>query len=186
MFNSQLGEINFSSFLILSCASIAGITDLYSKKIYNWLTLSVMLLGLILQGYENGFTGLAQSVLGIGTGILILGWLFVFRVMGAGDVKLLMAFGAVGGARYCLNVAALSLFLGVVLSLIVMTKERKLLITGKRIYFFFLTLFHRELRLEFLKPDASLYVPYGVAIGGAAVWLMYENPLTKWGVLPWN
>jgi prepilin peptidase CpaA len=180
------GDLSLSSLLIFICGLVASVTDLYGRKIYNTLTFTVMMLGIPLQGYESGFAGIAQSFLGIGTGLLLLGWLFVFRIMGAGDVKLLMAFGAVGGAKYCLNVAALSLFIGVLLSLFVLIKERKIKQTAQRIGFFFVTLLIKEFSVEYPKSDEKLKVPYGFALSIAAIWLLFSNPLAELGLLPWN
>lgn len=167
-------------------SAIAAYTDFTKRKIYNSLTFTVILMGFFIQFFESGFHGVLQSFLGVFAALLCCGWLFVVGVMGAGDVKLLMAFGAVMGAKYCLNVALLSLFIGLILSLVWMIREKKFFETLKRVSTFFIALFHKEFVLYFPKPESTLKVPYGIALGIAAVWLLFENPLLTWGISPWN
>ena len=177
---------SFSDWIVVIASAIASYTDLRREKIYNVLTFTVMTLGFVAQAAEHGGFGILSALAGIATAVLLLGWLFVIGAMGAGDVKLLMAFGAVGGARYCLDVAVLSLGCGVILAIVWMAKERKFRQTADRIFFFFVTLFHREFEAVPLKTDDRLRVPYGFALGVAAVWLRFGDPLAALGWTPWR
>lgn len=90
----------------LVVAVIATITDLRSGKIYNWLTLPAMLLGMIARAVEYGMNapdapvpaavaGFCNGLLGWFLGMLIYGIFKVFmRHFGGGDVKLMGALGA--------------------------------------------------------------------------------------------
>lgn len=86
----------WQSGLAVLCGLIACVTDLKSRKIPNWLTFSVMVIGIV------GVIGLEPvnwktPLLGLGTGLGLLVVPFMLGGMGAGDLKLLMALGALLG-----------------------------------------------------------------------------------------
>ncbi len=74
--------------------SIATFTDLRSRRIPNWLVLPFLLAGVIVSCWVQGWSGLVQSLEGIGLGALLFGILFWMGGMGMGDVKLVAAIGA--------------------------------------------------------------------------------------------
>ncbi|MGX8703339.1 MAG: A24 family peptidase [Lachnospiraceae bacterium] len=84
----------------LLLAATAAFFDLRTEKIPNWLTFSGFLAGIGLScllfpdGFIQGFLG---SLLGAGLPFLLLFLPFCLRMIGAGDVKLLMALGAFAG-----------------------------------------------------------------------------------------
>src|SRR5258708_2516703 len=84
--------------------AIGAVTDIVRGRIYNWLTLSGMALGIVAMTGSQGISGLTFSLLGIGAGLVLYGWLFWLGIMGGGDVKLLMAIGAWSGARSCFEI----------------------------------------------------------------------------------
>ena len=80
--------------VVLIAVLVAAATDLYRYKLYNVLTLPLLLSGLVYHGIDRGIPGLCESLLGalLGFGVLI-----VFHLMGGvggGDVKLMAAIGA--------------------------------------------------------------------------------------------
>lgn len=114
-------------------------TDLRFGKIYNKLTLSCIIIGLTLNAAANGWTGLLHSLAGV-VFVLVLYLAFApLAGIGGGDVKLLMAVGALVGLPLTLNLTD-NLFLravlftaiiGGVLSLVVMARHRAMLATTK-------------------------------------------------------
>ena len=78
-------------------ALTAGITDLRSRKIPNWLTYPAMIAGFAAQCVLNGWRGALASIEGLVLfgGFFLLFWLV--NAMGAGDVKLAAALGAIVG-----------------------------------------------------------------------------------------
>ena len=90
-----MGEVMTIPVLIASVgALIAAVTDVRTFKVYNLLTIPLMISGVVYHVVTNGADGFVQSLGGIlfGVGILLLP--FLMGGMGAGDVKLLAAVGA--------------------------------------------------------------------------------------------
>ena len=89
---------------------ICAYTDLKVKKIYNVVTLPMIILGLLYHGVIEGQVGLLFSLLGILV-VLPLLFFFILRMLGAGDIKLFMALGAWWGMEEVLQIGLNSLVL---------------------------------------------------------------------------
>lgn len=166
--------------------SLAGaVTDLLKGRIYNWLTFPAILIGIAASVAWRGWGGLGDSFLGVGLGFALYGWMFWLGFMGGGDVKLLMALGAWGGARYATEVALLGVLLGGAMALVVLLFSGKLGAFARKMYRFLLTVFIRELELEPPKIDRKLTMPYGVPIAAAAICVAVLDPFEKWGLRLW-
>ncbi|MCH8839183.1 MAG: prepilin peptidase [Planctomycetes bacterium] len=78
----------------ISAACVAAVTDVWKFRVYNALTIPLVLTGLLYHGVTNGLGGLADSSLGLlfGFGVLLLPYLL--GLIGAGDVKLMAGVGA--------------------------------------------------------------------------------------------
>ena len=96
----------------LAFSIFAGAYDYLTQRIPNWLTFSAILLGLLAQGYNNSWTGLLTSFIGILVAFLVFSPMYFLKWMGAGDVKLLMAVGAWSSWHFCIYVAIVSIFIG--------------------------------------------------------------------------
>lgn len=74
----------------------AAVNDVRSFRIPNALTVPGMLLGLLIGAVDspNAWSGLLDSMAGLAVALVCLMPLHAFRVMGAGDVKLMAAAGA--------------------------------------------------------------------------------------------
>lgn len=75
----------------------AVIADLRTYRIPNRLTVSGILLGIGLRWYGYGIMGAGQGIAGCMIAVSVLFVLFLLRVLGAGDIKLLAAVGAFTG-----------------------------------------------------------------------------------------
>ena len=82
---------NLPVIVVLTAALIAAVTDVWKFKVYNALTLPLMVSGLIYHGLRGDLGG---SLLGILFGFAALIVLYIIGGMGAGDVKLMAAVGA--------------------------------------------------------------------------------------------
>ncbi len=76
---------------------IAAFTDIRESRIPNWLTGSLAFFGVSVHTIVDGWPGFLFSVQGMAIGLLCLIFFYIKGGMGAGDVKLLAAIGAVLG-----------------------------------------------------------------------------------------
>jgi prepilin peptidase CpaA len=108
--------------VILVAVLIAAVTDVWKFKVYNVLTLPLLLSGLLYHGVVGGMTGLLHSSLGVLFAFSLLIAFYLIGGMGAGDIKLVAAVGAWLGlplTLYVLCVSSLAAWLyGVVLILL--------------------------------------------------------------------
>jgi prepilin peptidase CpaA len=74
--------------------AIATFTDVRNCRIPNWLVLPFLVAGVAISGWMHGWHGVGQSLLGIGLGIIVLGFFCWMGGMGMGDLKLVAAVGA--------------------------------------------------------------------------------------------
>jgi len=151
-------------------------------RIYNWLTLPSIALGLLASGILGGWGGLSSAALAVVVGFFIYGWMFFFRALGAGDVKFLMALGAWGGLSYVIQTALLGLMVGGVFSLVYLVYKGKFLSFLKRMHHFLLTVVYKELDLEKPKFDVSTQMPFGIPIAIASAWVAFGHPFHSLGM----
>ena len=156
---------------------IAAFTDVLYGKIYNWLTLPAIMIGIGLHVSDGGSSGFLFSIAGAGLGFLILLWMFFSGIMGGGDVKLLTAFGAWGGATYVFHVALLSILLGAVFGLFQLALKGKLNHLIKKFGTYFLGLLGKVVPVQMPEIDQETRMHFGVPMGAAAIWTIFRDPL---------
>lgn len=104
---------------VIVLVAAATQTDVRTRTIPNRLTFPALLLGLATHAALGGGEGFKSALVGMAVagGLLLPGWLF--RWMGAGDVKLMAAVGAWMAWPQALIAVLASLLMGGVISLIV-------------------------------------------------------------------
>lgn len=91
-----------SRILLLTITGVAVLMDLYQMKIKNsWILISLMT-GLLYDLSLGGWNGAAFFISGAGVPLVILGWLFYFRMLGSGDIKLFCVLGGIMGPVHIL------------------------------------------------------------------------------------
>jgi prepilin peptidase CpaA len=152
-------------FLLLLLA--AGF-DLRTRRIPNRLTLAGLLAGLALGVLQGGWAGLGAALLGAAAGFAVFFFLFALGAMGAGDVKLMAAVGALLGLPLVLWAALCSAVAGGVLGLLVVFQHRAgrsvLRSMGGLLGYWFSSRGIRKAEWLTLRQPGTLKVPYGVAI----------------------
>jgi len=88
---------NILLYSIFIIATGCIITDLLYQRIPNMITLPAMLLALSYHTLTTGWTGLMASLIGLLLGMALLLIPYIMGGMGAGDVKMLGAMGALVG-----------------------------------------------------------------------------------------
>ncbi|MPM26044.1 hypothetical protein SDC9_72545 [bioreactor metagenome] len=173
-----------SNILLLMLVSLSAAFDAKERRIPNKITFMGIIVGLLFNLITGGWTGLINSFLGLLAGIAIFFIPFAVGGMGAGDVKLMGAIGALMGWRFSMETAIYSALVGGVMVFVYLVYTRKMrdILSGmllalvqvlnhiiqKRGYS------EKLMRAEqkFYKNGheyKKIYIPYGVAIAGGTV-----------------
>jgi prepilin peptidase CpaA len=137
--------------------------DLRKSRIPNWLNASGAAAGLLYHLWNDGWSGAWFSMIGMVTGFSILFVLYLARAVGAGDVKLFGAIGAIVGFHGALYIAVYSLFLTFPIGVIVLVFRKRFLVFLRTLYYWVL-----ELALWKRRPNAAGYewarIPFMIAV----------------------
>lgn len=164
----QVPEFSLLSVVAIIAAVIALVTDVRHRRIPNWLTASTLVIGLVANTALHGIDGAVSSLAGAGLGLAILLPFYVFRTMGAGDVKLLAAFGAVLGPQMLISVAVYASIIGGIQSLIILRRLGRVSMT-----------LHQLFVMRVLPSASGAKAPYAVALAsGLCVALAHPLALT--------
>ncbi|MGG1676383.1 prepilin peptidase [Neobacillus sp. NRS-1170] len=140
-------------------------TDVKSRKILNIVTLPTIVFGIVYNIFTTGFAGFLFSGKGLlaGLGLLIIPYLL--GGMGAGDVKLMAAIGALMGTSFVFYSFIYTAIIGGVIALLLIIKTRGFTNSIKSL-FFNVVFFRSNLGSMVLPKDnkSSISFPYGVAI----------------------
>lgn len=90
----------------------AVIMDLYTYKVKNWLIIIGLFYAFSYQYIRNGYNGIVRAVIGIFITFFILYICYLFRVVGAGDVKLFCIIGGLLCLQDTIICITLSFFIG--------------------------------------------------------------------------
>lgn len=91
---------------------VISITDTLTTRIPNLLILGLLLAGVTINIAQSGWSGILQSLLGLGLGIGLLVVPYAMGGFGAGDVKALGALGALTGPAALLHIFVYMAFYG--------------------------------------------------------------------------
>ena len=109
-------------------------TDLRSSRIPNWLTFPAMGLALLAHAWLAGVPGALFSLAGLGAGLGLFFILYVTGSIGAGDVKLMAAVGAIMGPYDALLSGLLAMMVGGVYALGAMCYQWGFITTGRKLH----------------------------------------------------
>ncbi|WP_129689928.1 A24 family peptidase [Gottfriedia acidiceleris] len=144
---------------------ISLITDIQKRKILNIVTLPAILIGFIYYTATLGWEGFLFSGKGFLTGAAFLFIPYLLGGMGAGDVKLMAAIGALTGAMFTFYSFIYIALIGGIISLVLIMKNRGI---WNSIKSFFFEMFYLRSNLGSVilnaNKQSSISFPYGVAI----------------------
>ncbi|MGR3765925.1 A24 family peptidase [Rossellomorea sp. NS-SX7] len=144
---------------------ISLITDIKSRKILNVVTFPAILSGLIFYSITQGWDGFFFSSLGLLAGMAALLIPFLLGGMGAGDVKLMGAVGALMGTSFTLQSFVSVALLGGLISVSLIIHHKGLFHSIKSFYLLPALLMETKGKI-LIKPqmESSITFPYGVPI----------------------
>src|ERR1041385_7346444 len=156
---------------LIILVSAAAWSDLRTRRIPNWITVSGALIGMGLHIYYAGISGAIQSLAGAALGLAIFLGLYTAGGMGAGDVKLFGALGAFAGPQSLLLVFVFTGLLGGIAGLALAFNRGRLQQTLERTREIFIDM--GRLRWQQLRATAdapnAVRLPYGAVIAGGTL-----------------
>jgi prepilin peptidase CpaA len=154
---------------------IAAFCDARTRRIPNWLTLSGVLAGVALNTFlYPGLSGLWLSLKGLALGFGVYLFLHLLRAMGAGDVKLMAAVGAVVGPSNWIAVFTATAIVSGAAAIVLMAARGRVRRTLWNIGYILSELILLRppyLRRSYLdvKHPGALTLPHGIAIAAGTV-----------------
>jgi prepilin peptidase CpaA len=151
--------------LLIPLAIIITYYDVRYRRIPNPFVLATLASGIAINSIFGGLSGLYGSVGGCALAFVLMFVLHIFGAMGAGDVKLFAAVGAVTGASFVLPTFLVVVLTGGVLGVISIIRAGVVLTTMQRVLQILVGLLPGWEMPKFAVPsDRRHTIPYGVAI----------------------
>lgn len=107
---------------------IVAFYDVRKHKIPNWLNVTGILTGIFYHLLVNKLDGFLFSIFGLLVGLGIMLVLYVFKAIGAGDVKLFAAIGAISGTLFTLYSIMYSIIFAGIIAIIILIFTKTLLV----------------------------------------------------------
>lgn len=152
----------------------AALFDFRLRRVPNWLTLAGLLLGIGLNAFLFETSGLWMSLKGLGLAFLIYFPLYLVRGMGAGDVKLMAAVGAIVGPANWLGILVLTSALGGIAALALVAAKGRFRRTFQNIWLILLSLRHGQAPYQNnpqldVRSEQGFRLPHAVVIAFGAL-----------------
>lgn len=153
-------------------ASVAGFLDWRSRRIPNWLTVPAFAVGLGINLFASGISGLVHSLEGAGAVMIVLLPVVLLRGLGGGDWKLMGALGACLGPTRVILVLLATILVAGFLALVQIIRKKRFVQTARNMwellrgFFVFGFQPHPEINLD---SPTAVSLPFGVAAALATV-----------------
>jgi prepilin peptidase CpaA len=154
-----------SEILLIPLAVVIIYHDVRYRRIPNAFVLATLISGLAINTTFAGFSGAISSLSGCVFAFFLIFILHVFGAMGAGDVKLFAALGAVTGAHLVVPTFLVVVLTGGLIAFISIIRTGAFKTTMLRVVQILVGLLPGwEMPRFTIPPDRRHTVPYGVAI----------------------
>jgi prepilin peptidase CpaA len=151
--------------LLLPLAVLITYYDVRYRRIPNPFVFATLASGVAINVIFGGLSGLYDSLGGCALAFGLMFMLHVFGAMGAGDVKLFAAIGAVTGAHLVLPTFLVVVLTGGVLAMVSIIRSGRVVTTMNRVLQILVGLLPGWEMPRFAVPtDRTHTIPYGVAI----------------------
>lgn len=160
-----MSELNVNVIFLLPIAALITYHDVRYRRIPNAFVLATLLGGVAIHLISGGLHGLYGSLGGCALAFVLMFTLHIFGAMGAGDVKLFAAIGAVTGASLVLPTFLVVVLTGGLLALVSIIRAGVFVTTMQRVVQILVGLLPGWEMPRFNVPsDRTHTIPYGVAI----------------------
>lgn len=158
-------EINVNVIFLLPIAALITYYDVRYRRIPNAFVLATLAGGVAIHSITGGLNGLYSSLGGFALAFVLMFMLHVFGAMGAGDVKLFAAIGAVTGSALVLHTFVIVILTGGLLAIVSIVRDGVFVTTMQRVAQILVGLLPGWEMPRFTVPsDRTHTIPYGVAI----------------------
>ncbi|MDD2371739.1 MAG: A24 family peptidase [Firmicutes bacterium] len=176
--------------LLVMLLILASYTDVKLKIIPNKYTIPALLSGFILMTVKGGFIGLQDSFYGFLLGFFIFLIPFIIGFMGAGDLKLMAAIGALKGLNFTFNSLVAAGLAGGIIVVVYIIYKKQLLQTIINMFGMFIRPITKIIYLNFgnktarriftyfdsvKKENPDLYIPYAIPIAFGTIAVLIGN-----------
>ncbi len=173
--------VSHSDYLLLTLLTLAVFFDLTQRRIPNLVTFPMVLLGLIIYGLNGGWSGLLQGLAGLGVGMAVFFLPFALGGMGAGDVKLMGAVGALQGATFIAYTALSTALVGGLIAIFSLARSGQLSALLKKGIFTLAKFLFQALYFRFRHPSFNHLAVY-CSTRLAEIELVFEETALPYGV----
>ncbi len=163
--------IQYTELILLTVAAL--VSDIRTYKIKNLIIVIFMAAGLTTGFLRDELSGLSDSALAAVIPIPLLMIFFALKMLGAGDIKLFCAIGALGGVRFVLYAMAYSFIAGGIIAIVIMLVNKNFRKRGRYLLCYLKTCFLSRTLQPYTdfndKTDGAKFrFSYAVACGVAA------------------
>jgi prepilin peptidase CpaA len=160
--------------LLVLIVAPAALFDYRQRRVPNWLSLAGVLLGIGLNFFLYETPGLWNSLKGMGLAFAIYFLLYLIHAMGAGDVKLMAAVGAIAGMWNWVGILVVTLLFGGLAALVLVTGKRRLRSTFRNIWLILISIRHGHAPYQDnpeldVRSDQAVRLPHAVSIAFGAM-----------------
>jgi len=151
--------------------TLAVYSDIRLFKIKNLITYPTVIFGITINTYSYGFEGFKDAIIGVFIPIIGLFIFYALRMLGAGDIKLYCAIGAIMGCKFVIACLAYSFLFGGFLSLIILLLRKNVIQRFKHLYNYIKTtiMLMKIDRYQDLTNDKNGLFRFSYAVMGGAV-----------------
>jgi prepilin peptidase CpaA len=166
--------------IVLLVFSISLYFDLRYKRIPNWLCTVALIIGFIVQSYFSGWAGLLNAFLGAGLALLILFPAFALKMLGAGDVKLMIAIGSFLEFKFLLWSIIYAVIAGALTSICLALYKLGWQSFKEIVLHYFRCLYLRQFIRASNQQFLKMKVPYAPALLIGWLWACSQNSDVLW------
>lgn len=172
--------------VLFSMLILAVVMDMRRYRVKNQLIGAGMAAGLCIRLLESGMPGIIQWAAGIALPFVLLFGLYYISALGAGDIKLFSAIGAILGPCALIKLITASFVLAAMMSMILMIYRKNFRQRFQNLISFlqrhYMKLLNRQLSdtekityMDFSKKDCSACIHFTVPVFAASVILYIFN-----------
>src|ERR1035438_9905139 len=111
--------------LLLAVVLGAAVYDVRYRRIPNWLSVAGVVLGVAMNSFLWGWPGFRNSLIGFAIAFCAYLTMYALRAMGAGDVKLMAAVGAIAGGPDWFGIFIVTAIIGGIMALILVAVRKR-------------------------------------------------------------